>query len=282
MAISLSKAISVARSQKGYREHGQNDTKYNRWLGRIPGYPHGGYGYPWCHSFVSWVSDQAGGTANTDYPKTAGCAVGVAWFKRSKRWSNTPHVGDLVYYGPGGSTHVELVVGVSPSYIRTIGGNTSGSLSGRYFNGDGVYEKTVARSSSRIYGYGRPNYGSSTSKPAPAPVAKPQTAAPKPKVALPTGKPLLRKGAKNARTKALQQHVNWALNLHKHVGVHGLQGKLKEDGEYGKFTELAVLLLQKYHNRNKGRYLKYTIDEDGVYGDETKKALAAIERVDKK
>src|SRR5690606_7013126 len=43
---------------------------------------------------------------------------------------------------------------------RTIGGNTSGSLSGRYFNGDGVYAKSVSRSSDRIYGYGRPNYAS--------------------------------------------------------------------------------------------------------------------------
>ncbi len=49
--------------------------------------------------------------------------------------------------------------GVDPSTIRTIGGNTGGSLAGSYFNGDGVYEKTVKRSSPSIAGFGRPAYG---------------------------------------------------------------------------------------------------------------------------
>src|ERR671914_724198 len=79
---------------------------------------------------------------------------------RCNRFGPTPKVGDFVYYGPGGKTHVELVAGVGPKTIRTIGGNTDGSLAGNYFNGNGVYEKTVSRSSSSIHGYGRPVYGS--------------------------------------------------------------------------------------------------------------------------
>ena len=168
MAYTVAAAVKAAKGEIGYRESGTNNTKYNRWLGRIPGYPHDGYGYPWCQSFQSWVADKAGGKAGTDYPRTAGCATAVAWFKARKRWSSTPHVGDMVFYGPGGGTHVELVVAVSSTSITTVGGNTSGSLNGRYYNGDGVYQKTISRSSDRIHGYGRPAYDG-TSAPAPAP-----------------------------------------------------------------------------------------------------------------
>ncbi|WP_171064412.1 CHAP domain-containing protein [Actinomadura soli] len=158
MAYSIGAVSRAAAGEVGYRERGTNDTKFNRWLGRIDGYGAGGYGYPWCASFLGWAADRAGGVANKDYPRTAGCATAVAWFKKRGRWSSTPHVGDWVFYGPSGSTHVELVVKVTVSRITTIGGNTSGSLDGRYFNGDGVYRKEVPRNSSRIYGYGRPFY----------------------------------------------------------------------------------------------------------------------------
>lgn len=154
--MSIDKVINAARGEIGYRERGTNDTKFNHWLGRIPGYPAGGFGYPWCHSFVSWCLDQ-GGEAKAG-PRTAGCEVGVSWFRARGRYGRTPHVGDLVYYGAGGGTHVELVVAVTSSTITTIGGNTSGSLGGAYFNGNGVYRKVVSRSSSRIHGYGRPVY----------------------------------------------------------------------------------------------------------------------------
>lgn len=154
--MSVEAVIKAARGEIGYRESGTNYTKFNRWLGYIPGYPHGGYGYPWCHSFVSWCLAQGGEAAAG--PRTASCEVGVAWFRARGRYSRMPRRGDLVYYGPGGGTHVELVVDVSAGTITTIGGNTSGSLGGRYFNGNGVYRKTVSRSSSRIHGYGHPIY----------------------------------------------------------------------------------------------------------------------------
>lgn len=176
MPFTSTAAIKAATSEIGYRERGTNDTRYNRWLGKIPGYPEGGYGYPWCASFVSWVADKAGGKANVEYPRTAGCATAVSWFRKHDRWSSSPRVGDWVFYGPGGATHVELVVAVSASSITTIGGNTSGSLAGRYYNGNGVYRKVVSRSSSRIYGYGRPAY---TGAAAPSKPTAPSGSAPK-------------------------------------------------------------------------------------------------------
>jgi hypothetical protein len=149
--------IAEARKHVGYRESGDNDTKFNRWLGKIPGYAHGGYGYPWCSSFVSYCLAFSGNAAAG--PRTAGCQAGVGWFRTRKRFGQEPRPGDIVYYGPGGKTHVELVTAVGPGTVTTIGGNTGGSLGGSYFNGDGVYEKTVSRSSPSIHGYGRPAYG---------------------------------------------------------------------------------------------------------------------------
>ncbi|WP_214322102.1 CHAP domain-containing protein [Nonomuraea sediminis] len=168
----LDAMIKAASGEIAYRESGTNFTHYNRWLGKLPGYPHDGYGYPWCSSFLSWCLN-ASGNAGAG-PKTAGCETGVAWFKARHRFYRTPEPGDFVYYGPGGGTHVELVVEVTRTSITTIGGNTSGSLDGRYFNGDGVYRKTVDRDSPRIYGYGRPDY------PAAAPGKTPAPAKPKP------------------------------------------------------------------------------------------------------
>lgn len=145
-------AVKAAAGQIGYRESAGNHTKFNTWLGSIGGTT----GYPWCASFLSWVMNQSGNGAYA--PRTASCLVAVAWFKQRGRWHGTPAVGDWVMYGPGGGTHTELVVGVTSTTITTIGGNTSGSLNGQYFNGDGVYRKVIARSASRIYGYGRPLY----------------------------------------------------------------------------------------------------------------------------
>lgn len=179
MSYTIDAAIRAATGEVGTRETGTNNVKYNRWLGKIPGYPHSGYGYPWCASFQSWVADRAGGDAGEDYPRTAGCAVAVAWFKARGRWSSKPHTGDWVFYGPAGTTHVELVVHVDGSTITTIGGNTSGSLDGTYYNGDGVYRKRVSRGSSRIYGYGRPLYGGAKASPAPKPKPSGSAKAPK-------------------------------------------------------------------------------------------------------
>lgn len=162
MNYTVAEAVKVAKSQEGKHETGTNDTPYNRWLGTIPGYPHGGYGYPWCMSFQSWVAFQAGARANVDYPKTAGCAVAVAWFKNRGRFHSSPKAGDMVFYGPGGGTHVELVIKVTASTITTVGGNTGGTLDGRYHEGNGVYIKTVSRRSPRIYGFGRPVYAAAS------------------------------------------------------------------------------------------------------------------------
>jgi hypothetical protein len=213
--------IAEARKHLGYRETGENDTRFNRWLGKIPGYPHGGFGYPWCSSFVSYCLAHSQNAAAG--PRTAACEAGVKWFRSRKRFGKSPKPGDLVYYGPGGKTHVELVSAVAPSTITTIGGNTGGSLGGAYFNGDGVYEKTVARSSPAIHGFGRPLYAVAAA-PAPAP---------------PTPKRTRRKSGPPLTSIRGVREQQEAVN-----GL-GYAPKLDVDGNWGPKTDAGVRWLQQ-------------------------------------
>lgn len=224
--MSAQAMIALARTQIGYRETGNNLTKYNEWLGRIPGYPHNGYGYPWCHSFLSWLLAQTGNAGAG--PRTAGCAVGVAWFRQRGRYYSSPKVGDFVYYGTGGSTHVELVAAVSSSSITTIGGNTSGSLGGSYWNGNGTYQKSVSRSSTRIHGYGRPTYTAGGGSP---------TSGDEEMLGL-------KQGDKGEAVKALQTSLRHA-GFGSHLGKHG-PAKDGVDGHYGSGTSKAVLACRKW------------------------------------
>jgi putative peptidoglycan binding protein len=232
----------VAETTKhlGYRETGDNDTKFNRWLGAIKGYGSGGFGYPWCHSFVSYClahSDNAGAG-----PRTAGCVSGVGWFKQQGRFSGEPHVGDLVYYGANGGTHVELVVGVSADSLQTIGGNTSGSVDGKtFFNGDGVYRKKVMRTS-RIFGYGHPLYSSGAAAPG--------------KGGGTTGSAV--KPFTNVRNIRQQQEA---------VNSLGRTPPLDVDGEWGPETEKGVKWLQKRIG---------AAEIDGQWGQETERLFKAF------
>ncbi|WP_165975245.1 peptidoglycan-binding protein [Actinomadura rubrisoli] len=225
----------IAKAEIGYRESGSNYTKYNKDFGSIPGYPHAGFGYPWCASFMCWVAKRVGLKPNVDYPRTAGCEVGVAWFKRNGRWHRTPAEGDFVYYGPGGGTHVELVVRVTSTTITTVGGNTSGSLGGQYYNGNGVYQKVISRSNSRIAGYGRPKY-SKTSPPVPGKT-------PYPGRVLKLRSPL----TTGSDVKSVQQQLV------------KLGYELDIDGAYGPHTRAAVVDFQK----------KSKITADGEVGPDT-------------
>jgi CHAP domain-containing protein/putative peptidoglycan binding protein len=229
--------IAEAKKHIGYHESGDNDATFNHWLGTIGGT----FRYPWCHCFVSyclWHSDNAGAG-----PKTAGCAAGVAWFKAEGRFGSTPHVGDLVYYGPGGGTHVELVTGVSGDSIQTIGGNTSGygATGSAFFNGDGVYQKTVKRTS-RIYGYGSPKYAAGAADPGQGGGGTGSSVEPWTKV----------------RSIRKQQEA---------VNSLGRTPPLDVDGEWGPLTEKGVKWLQKRVGCS---------EVDGQWGDETERLFKAF------
>lgn len=154
--MSVAKIVSVAKGEVGTKErfsggHWVNDSKYNRWFGKIPGYSQGGYGWPWCAAFVSWVAHETG---HADlYPHSASCSYGVSWFKNKGRFSEYPAVGAQVFFGSGGGAHTGLVVAYDKDNITTVEGNTNTNGSAE---GDGVYLKTRRRRDAYVYGYGYP------------------------------------------------------------------------------------------------------------------------------
>jgi hypothetical protein len=152
------KVLAIAKAEVGTKEkksggHWVNDSKYNRWFGTIPGYGQGGYGYPWCAVFVAWCAAQAGHAGL--YPKTAGCATAVNWFRNKKRFSEYPAIGAQVFFGPGGGTHTGIVYKYDTNSIWTYEGNTNTNGSAE---GDGVYARKRGRREVNTYGYGYPAF----------------------------------------------------------------------------------------------------------------------------
>lgn len=154
--------IAYEHTQVGYKEGANNNTKYGDWYG---------LNYqPWCAMFISYCAARTG---NTDcIPHFAACVVGVAWFRQRGLFDRAnPKPGDIVFYGPGGGTHVETVIAATATALTTIGGNTNTNGSP---NGDGVYIRTRNnwQKNPYVYGFGHPAY-TPAPKPTPAPVPKP-------------------------------------------------------------------------------------------------------------
>jgi len=142
--------IKIAASQIGYKETGNDWTKYGAWYGMN--------GNPWCAMFVSWCAAQAQ-IPQSVIPKMAYVPYIITWFK-NRGWykplgSYTPRKGDIIFFGD--SDHVGLVQGVSGNNVITIEGNTSNN--GNVSSGEGVYRRIRPMGSgSWIKGFGIPNY----------------------------------------------------------------------------------------------------------------------------
>jgi len=242
------KIIAVAKAEVGTHEsrsggHWVNDSKYNRWFGKIPGYDRDGYGYPWCAVFVAWCADKAG--LASLYPKTAGCSTAVAWFKNQGRFSEYPAIGAQVFYGPGGGSHTGLVYNFDGTYIYTIEGNTNTDGSAE---GDGVYLKRRARRDSYVYGYGYPKFAEGIKSADPKWAAKAPKSAPKP-----AAKPsvsLANVVAAAKRDPKLPQggttHAADVKPVEKALKAEGLlASKYASDGSFGSLTVKAYAAWQR-------------------------------------
>src|SRR5690606_17543387 len=122
-----SAVVRVARSHLGYRDGPRANR--NKYSPAVTGLLRSWF-RPLCGTFTCWVFLQAGGRPGQDSPLTASCLQQVAWGRSKCRFYSSPKVGDLVLFGPGGGTHVEIVVAVSGGYFTSVGGNTSGSWAG--------------------------------------------------------------------------------------------------------------------------------------------------------
>lgn len=147
----------------------ENYTKYARDLAEINFYNGRKQGVAWCDVFVDWCFVQAYGKAAalvlTCQPTKAknnagaGCKWSRKYYQDKGRLFNNPQPGDQIFFGNASSvSHTGLVYRVANSKVYTIEGNTSGA-SGVVANGGGVYKKSYSLTHGRIYGYGRPDYG---------------------------------------------------------------------------------------------------------------------------
>lgn len=154
--------MATVKSQEGYKEGYNNNTKYGAWYG---------LNYqPWCAMGLSWCIARYGSDASAKLGKFASCSAWARWGMNQGIWHagySGIRAGDIVFYT---FSHVELVRGVTTSTILTYGFNTSSGEIGSQRNGDGVYART-RKKNSQIWGYIRPRY-----------------AAPKPKPPVPAGK----------------------------------------------------------------------------------------------
>ena len=183
MAYLISKVISTAEAEVGYLEKKTNSsldsktanagynnyTKYARdFDNKYPDFYNGKKnGYDWCDMFVDWCYVKAFGVTAAlkllGQPKKscgAGCPWSADYFKKISRFYTSPKVGDQIFFksSNGKPCHTGLVYKVDSTYVYTIEGNTS-SASGVVANGGCVAKKRYAKTSSYIYGYGRPDYG---------------------------------------------------------------------------------------------------------------------------
>lgn len=148
--------VDVAIGEIGYKESGNNLTKYGKWFGMN--------GVAWCHMFVSWCAAQAG--EKSAVAQTASCANGLQWFKNKGKFKYkgkyTPKRGDIMYLTSSGASHVAIVEYVKGSNVHTVEGNYSNK----------VTRVKRALTDKQITGYGVPSYsnlngsnsGSGTSK----------------------------------------------------------------------------------------------------------------------
>ena len=184
MANTVDKVLAIAKAEVGYLEKKNGDARYLYDKRANAGYNnYTKYGkemheiypaimdYPaaWCDCFVDWCVYKAYGVATAkslldgnfdDYT-----VASALMYKNHNAWyTNNPKVGDQVFFknSNGGICHTGLVIAVDNLYIHTIEGNTSAEL-GVVANGGGVSQKKYALNYSRIAGYGRPKYDTSTS-----------------------------------------------------------------------------------------------------------------------
>lgn len=141
------RAVEYAMAQVGVREQTNNSgPAVDAYLSSVGLGP----GYSWCMAFVYWCMQQAAGDLSQRVPlvRTGGCM---------RQWNETtcyktttdPQPGDIFIMDLGGGAgHTGFVVGVTPTTIHTVEGNTNDNGSA---NGDGVYVRQRARN--RIKGY---------------------------------------------------------------------------------------------------------------------------------
>lgn len=152
----IKKVIALATKEVGYKESGSNITKYAAYFDKE--YPEfyntRKQGASWCDIFFDWLIVQvygkkaALGVLNQPLHSCgAGCSFSYSYYKEH---SKTPAVGYQIFFKDtkGKIVHTGIVYKVDSKKVYTIEGNKS----------DSVKKCSYNLNSSKIYGYGCPNY----------------------------------------------------------------------------------------------------------------------------
>ena len=145
------KLINLAKSQVGYREGANNYNKFAEDQRVNALYGWNVQNQPWCCVFVNWCFLNAFGTVGgrMTYGGSAACAAQANLYKNNGAFTQSPAVGDQIFfYSGGGINHTGIVVEVRGGTIRTVEGNYS----------DKVSSCAYAIGNSSIAGYGRPKW----------------------------------------------------------------------------------------------------------------------------
>lgn len=190
---------------------------------------------PWCDMTVTIAGIDSGNAAVVG--KFAYTPSHAQWFVSQGRWHyGTAKIapGAVVFFDWSGTRkignidHVGVVERVSGGKIYTIEGNKDDKC------------VRVVRDATYIVGYGAPAFS-------------------KPKLAAPSGDPVIKKGQSGARPLMLQRCLNKVQNA-----------GLAEDGDFGPKTEAAMEKFQGAHKDSKGKKLT----KDGEYGKNSAWAMA--------
>lgn len=123
--------VSIASKEVGYKESGENRTKYGKWYGLN--------GYAWCHMFVAWCAYKAG-VLGKYVPREAGCSRGWDWYCDKGLQSSVvtnpgykPKRNDIIYF-LNGKSHVGIVeyFDEKTGIVHTIEGNAGAKCDGVY------------------------------------------------------------------------------------------------------------------------------------------------------
>ena len=143
MTATATTMLNQCRSQLGYMEGPQNQTKYGTWYG-LPN-------QPYCAMGLSWSAAQVDAT-DIMRGRFASCQLWVSAFQRAGTWlgsSAAPASGDIVFFDWSGrhsrADHVGIVEKVVGDVLVTIEFNTTLGHGGDQSDGGGVFRRRRSR-----------------------------------------------------------------------------------------------------------------------------------------